>query len=109
AVVNWPEPETALELLGFIGLAGYFYHMIPGFATITAPLTDITPGLSMDKWGEKHQKAFSKLKVLLTSEPILKAPIYDRRPFKVTSNGSKIGFGGMLSQQHEEQTRMEKS
>ncbi|KIJ52709.1 hypothetical protein M422DRAFT_120902, partial [Sphaerobolus stellatus SS14] len=24
AVVDWPEPGTALELLGFLGLAGYF-------------------------------------------------------------------------------------
>ncbi|KIJ35101.1 hypothetical protein M422DRAFT_181178, partial [Sphaerobolus stellatus SS14] len=109
AVVDWPEPETALELLGFLGLAGYFRRMIPGFATIAAPLTDLTRNIKTEtpkaglkgKWRDEQQEAFLKLKVLLTSEPILKTPAYDGRPFKVTTDGSKVGFGGMLSQQFE--------
>ncbi|KIJ29607.1 hypothetical protein M422DRAFT_83888, partial [Sphaerobolus stellatus SS14] len=51
------------------------------------------------KWGDEQREAFLKLKVLLTSEPVLKAPIYDGRPFRVTTDGSGKGFGGMLSQQ----------
>ncbi|KIJ43022.1 hypothetical protein M422DRAFT_48038 [Sphaerobolus stellatus SS14] len=124
-VVDWPEPETALELLGFLGLANYFRRMIPGFAKIAAPLTDLTRNVKTEtpkaggnakkgaykqalkstslkmKWGEAEKEAFLKLKVLLTSEPVLRTPIYDGRPFKVTTDGSSKGFGGMLSQQHE--------
>ncbi|KIJ22818.1 hypothetical protein M422DRAFT_86025, partial [Sphaerobolus stellatus SS14] len=54
-----------------------------------------------EKWGDEQREPFLKLKVLLTSEPVLKAPIYDGRPFKVTTDGSGNGFGGMLLQQHE--------
>ncbi|KDQ09400.1 hypothetical protein BOTBODRAFT_90649, partial [Botryobasidium botryosum FD-172 SS1] len=52
-------------------------------------------------WGEKQQETFLKLKVILTTEPMLKPPQYDGRPFKVTTDGSVLGFGGMLSQEFE--------
>jgi hypothetical protein len=45
-------------------------------------------------WGAKERTAF----VALTSEPVLKGPMFDGRPFIMTTDGSKEGFGGMLCQ-----------
>ena len=41
------------------------------------------------------------LKIAVTSEPVLKPPQYDRRVFRVITDGSKKGFGGMLCQEFE--------
>lgn len=52
------------------------------------------------KWTPAHTKAFLRLKISLTSEPVLKGPKYDGTPFVVTTDVCKFGFAGMLSQQH---------
>ena len=39
-----------------------------------------------------------KLKIVLTTDPVLKAPHFDGTPFIVTSDGCKEGFGAMLAQ-----------
>ena len=49
-------------------------------------------------WGTKERTAFVALKAALTSEPVLKGLMFDGRPFVVTTDGSKEGFGGMLCQ-----------
>ena len=53
----------------------------------------------LDKWGDEQRKVFLTLKVAVTSEPVLKAPQYDGRVFRVVTDGSKKGFGGMLTQE----------
>ena len=50
-------------------------------------------------WGEEQQKAFLTLKIAMTLAPVLKALQYDGRVFKVVTDGSKKGFGGVLSQE----------
>ena len=51
------------------------------------------------KWTQECEDAFFKLKVLITSEPVLRTPVYDGRPFRVTTDGCAKGFGGMLEQE----------
>jgi hypothetical protein len=51
-------------------------------------------------WGAKEQRVFLVLKISLTQEPVLKGPMFNGRPFIVTTDGSKYGFTGMLSQWH---------
>ena len=55
----------------------------------------------VDRWGDEQKRAFLTLKVAVTSEPVLKAPQYDGWTFRVVTDGSKKGFGGMLSQEFE--------
>ncbi|QRV97007.1 Retrovirus-related Pol polyprotein from transposon opus [Ceratobasidium sp. AG-Ba] len=47
---------------------------------------------------EDSCRAFATLKTILTSDTVTRAPIYDSRPFVVTTDGSKYGFGAVLSQ-----------
>ena len=122
AVVNWPTPETVQQLMGFLGLANHFRRLISDYARIVAPLTDLTRDVKVEqptgsgrvrkgaykralaaaslrnKWGAEQQKAFVTLKCLLSEEPLLRAPQYDGRPFRVTTDGSMQGFAGFLSQ-----------
>ncbi|KAG2738034.1 hypothetical protein P692DRAFT_20759908, partial [Suillus brevipes Sb2] len=49
-------------------------------------------------WEQRHTKAFLKLKQILVSEPVLRAPKFDGTPFIITSDGCKDGFGAVLAQ-----------
>src|SRR6266481_3303235 len=125
AVIDWPEPQMSHELLGFLGLTGFFRCHIKGYATIAQPLSDLIRDVKAEKlkeggktqkgaykralqaksisesWGEEQKKAFLTLKVAVTSAPVLKTPQYDSRIFRVVTDGSKKGFGGVLLQEFE--------
>ncbi|KAI0058295.1 hypothetical protein BV25DRAFT_1774371, partial [Artomyces pyxidatus] len=49
-------------------------------------------------WTREHQKAFLDVKIALTSSPVFRSPVYDNRPFIVTTDGCKDSFAGALSQ-----------
>jgi hypothetical protein len=117
AIVDWKTPHDLLNLKSFLGLCGHFRALIKNYARIAQPLTDLerlakVGGAGskgewrkrmravelLKAWMDKHQAAFVALKTALTSEPVLKGPVFDGRPFIVTTDGSKEGFGGMLCQ-----------
>ena len=51
------------------------------------------------KWMQECKEAFFKLKVMITSEPVLQTPVYDGQPFRVTTDGCRKGFGRMVEQE----------
>ena len=117
AVADWKTPSDLQNLGSFLGLTGYFRSLIKGYASIAQPLTDLIRNLELPKqkgkaaytramkgfslqglWKKEHDHAFLRLKVALTSEPVLKGPKYDGTPFIVTTDGCKLGFAGMITQ-----------
>ncbi|KAH8809706.1 hypothetical protein DL96DRAFT_1473353 [Flagelloscypha sp. PMI_526] len=50
-------------------------------------------------WGQQQKESFMAIKKVLVSEPVLQGPMYDGRPFILTTDGSKEGFGAMLCQE----------
>ncbi|QRW07762.1 Retrovirus-related Pol polyprotein from transposon [Ceratobasidium sp. AG-Ba] len=120
AILEWPEPISALDIMGFLGAVGAHRTKIRNFARIAQPLSDLTrnvrtppavtgSGFEYKKalreatfeLDETQKKAFVELKVALTTNPVLRAPIYDGRSFIVSTDGSKHGFGAVLSQRWE--------
>ncbi|QRW10614.1 Retrovirus-related Pol polyprotein from transposon opus [Ceratobasidium sp. AG-Ba] len=93
AILEWPEPKTTLEVLCFLG----------NYARIAQPLSDLTRDRTLKdtavKLDEEGCKAFAMLKTILTSNTVTQVPIYDGWPFIVTTDGSKYGFGAVLSQE----------
>ncbi|VDC04527.1 unnamed protein product, partial [Peniophora sp. CBMAI 1063] len=117
AIVDWPIPESAAELESFVGLTGHFRDLIRDYARIEGPLRNILRRVPMPSkpskaayrramlafdvrphWGEAENRAFLALKCALTSEPVLRKPVFDGTPFIVTTDGCKAGFGAVLSQ-----------
>ena len=40
-VLDWPQPMNIKQLRGFLGFTGYYCRFIKGYASLTAPLTDL--------------------------------------------------------------------
>ena len=70
------RPNTMKEISEFLGAAGFCQVWILGFSEIAKPLFKATAGSDMDplKWGPEQEKAFKKIKRILTSAPALGLP-----------------------------------
>ena len=97
AVRDIPRPQSIRDIRSFLGLAGYYRKCIPGFATVAAPLVQLTEKTSSFCWSDECENSFSRLKLLLCSAPILCYPRFDRE-FILQTDASDFGVGAVLSQ-----------
>ncbi len=93
-------PKRKKNVRAFLGLAGYYQRFIPEFLSITSILSDLTRKDSPDKvkWMEETNRAFKRIKKVLTADPILQSPREDL-PFVLQTDASGLGIGAILSQQ----------
>ena len=107
-VKNWPTPTCAEEVRQFVAFSGYYRRFIKDFSKVVRPLNDVMPAQSQKKgvktkqtqgfvWKEEQQKAFDKLKELMTSAPILGYARFDE-PFELHVDASHQGLGAVLCQ-----------
>ena len=97
ALFRYPKPTTQKQLLSFLGLASYYRKFIRDFATTASPLYTA----SIEKklvWNEECALAFDRLRRHLTdTESVLLLPEFEK-PFKLETDASNFGIGGILSQ-----------
>ena len=98
AIQEWPTPTSVNHIQSFHGLASFYRRFVRDFSSIVAPLTEITRKSTPFVWGVAQEKAFTKLKEVLTTAPLLALPDFTR-PFKVECDASGIGVGGVLMQE----------
>ena len=117
AIVDWDKPQDALNLASFLGLTGHFRDLVKDYARLEQPLRDLIRNVDLPPnysktiyrkimagyklksiWNAEHDKAFVRLKAVITTEPVLKGPKWDGTPFVVTTDGCKDGFAGVLAQ-----------
>lgn len=84
SVKTFKHPKRKKDVRSFLGLAGYYRHFIPSFATIAAPPTDLTKKDRPDRvqWTDVHQNAFDQLRAALSSDSVLRGPDFDK-PFVI--------------------------
>ena len=98
-VKSFAIPETKTHVHAFLGLTGYYRRFIPDYTTVALPLTDLTKKSAPNQvcWDQKCDRAFRKLKELLSSSPILQSPDFSRT-FVLQTDASDRGVGAVLSQ-----------
>lgn len=74
AITDWPLSSNLKQLRGFLGLSGYYRKFVKDYASVITPLTNM---LCKDgfTWTEEGKESFEKLKIALSTTPILKLPI----------------------------------
>ena len=99
AIEHFPAPSTKKEVRQFLGLTGYYRRFIPEFASIAAPITDLTRKKEPKqvKWMEECQAAFVRLKEMLVSNQVLRSPDASL-PFVLETDASGRGVGAVLTQ-----------
>ena len=98
AVSRYPTPTEVKALRSFLGLASYYRRFVPKFATVARPLHGLTKKNIVFVWSGDCERAFQRLKELLTTTPILKYPDFSR-PFILETDASGCGLGAVLAQE----------
>lgn len=82
------------EVRSFVGMTLYYKQYIKDYASIVAPLHDLTrKGVDVKaKWGKEHEEAVDKLKEMLTQAPCL-MPIDNAKPFQIRCDACRRGRG----------------
>ncbi|KAG6934600.1 hypothetical protein G0U57_016780, partial [Chelydra serpentina] len=80
AIQKWPVPKSKQQVQSFLGLSGYYRRFVPHYSQIATPLTDLTRKNQPNavQWTDECQKAFNQLKATLMSDPVLRAPDFDK-------------------------------
>lgn len=104
AILNFPLPKTYTELKRFIGLASWYRRFVKDFASIAAPLHDLTKGKAKNKrleWNRLAIDSFVRLKNDLVTTPCLVMPDFAQE-FTIHCDASNFGVGAVITQGSDE-------
>ena len=93
AAKSFPVPLTKKDVHSFLGLTGYYRKFIANYASLIAPLTDLT-------WNAAPSQVkfrVRELKTQLCNATVLRTPEFGA-PFILQTDASDCGIGGVLSQ-----------
>ena len=97
ALINYPVPTNKQQVMRFLGMAGYYRRFCRNFSVVTAPLTNLLKKCQEYQWTPDCQAAFQKVKMMLSSKPILRAPDFQKQ-FYLMVDASDTGAGAVLMQ-----------
>ena len=92
-----PKPTSVHDVRSLLGMANYSARYIDNFATITAPLRDLTKKNTKFEWNQIHQQAFDKLTTALSSAQCM-AYFDTQKDTYITVDASPVGISTILSQ-----------
>src|SRR5260370_27427951 len=97
AITKLAALSNMCTLQSFLGMAVYFLHYIPGYASIASPLFGLLKKKARWSWGRDQEVAFHSIQNALTLAPILGHPMQGL-PFWIYSDTSDIALGTCLQQ-----------
>ena len=100
AISEMTPPRDVPELRRFLGAAGYYRDLIPGFAKLASPLTDLTRKDIPYEWTPARQRAFELLKAELLSDHCVGYPDVNK-PYNLYTDACDYAMGAVLTQRDE--------
>lgn len=101
SILNYPIPKSIKDIRRLIGLTGWYRRFIPDYSTLTAPITELLKTNKTKQikfqWTDDARESLEKIKIRLTSAPILSNPNF-QVPFILQTDASDVGLGGVLVQ-----------
>ena len=96
AMITAPVPENKEQLKSWLGLINYYRRFIPNLASLVSDLNDLLKEKVKWNWGSKQNRAFSKVKGILSSASVL-THFDPSLPIVVASDASPTGLGAVIS------------
>jgi transposase InsO family protein len=100
SVINFPLPEFARQLKGFLGLANYFREFVPNHSTVVQPLQALIPEYRRSNrivWNDEARLAYASIKQLINDCPTMYFLLPEGELYLYT-DASDYGIGGYLYQ-----------
>src|SRR5260370_6176583 len=97
AITELAVPSNVCTLQSFLGMAAYFLHYIPGYASIVSPLFGLLKKKARWSWGRDQEAAFHSIQNALALACILGHPMQGH-PFWIYLDASDITLGACLQQ-----------
>lgn len=97
AIVDFPPPTSKEDLLRFNGMATYVSRYIPNFSDLTFPYRQLLKKDAPWTWAEPQQQAFTAIKQLISSAPVL-SHYNPQKELVIQTDASSKGLGSCLMQ-----------
>lgn len=98
AIKSFPRPRDVHEVRRFLGLAGYFRRFIISYASLAAPLTQLTSKDTPYEWTEERETSFVALRDHLCSAPVVRMFDQNAEVTQVHTDASAVALSGILLQ-----------
>ena len=101
--MNAEVPRNKTQMRSLLGLVGYYRNFVNNFASLTAPLSDLTKNGKPNtvQWSDDLHKRFEEIKTQLFNAQVLKLPDFDK-DFVLRTDASDTGLGAVLLHKHGE-------
>ena len=90
-------PTNAKGIAKLLGHVGWYRELIPDFAKIVVPITQLLKKDCKFVWTEACQRVFEELRAKLSTYPVLRPPDWGK-PFHVFCDASDVAVGSALCQ-----------
>ena len=100
-IKDWPLAKDSTELRRFMGMMNFFRQMIPDFANIAYPISEmlrLNPKSKSLSWSDVETQSFQKLKQALIDCPTLSYPSPNSTEYHLVTDASNYAVGGALYQ-----------
>ena len=94
------HPHTVKQVWSFLGLRGFYRFLIPNYAKIAAPLTQLLCKHAHYHWGQGQEQAWCKLRDELVSGRVM-VYLQPDKPYKLYTDVCDYAVGAVLVQDDE--------